>query len=108
VAEQLLAANLIKRVDLAGIGECLALASFSSEDEQHAFVELNARLRVESMALNAVKEWVRRLGIGSWNKVEIRSEGAIPTAGPNYWDLSAPSYLYPLLGSNGIGTKPKP
>ncbi|MBN0810108.1 hypothetical protein JTL97_35395, partial [Pseudomonas aeruginosa] len=53
VAEQLLAANLIKRVDLAGIGECLALASFSSEDEQHAFVELNARLRVESMALNA-------------------------------------------------------
>lgn len=108
VVEQLLAANLIKRVALAGIGECLALASFSAEDEQHAFVDLNARLKVESMALNAVREWVRRLGIGSWNKVEIRGEGAIPTAGPNYWDLSTPSYLYPLLGSNGTGTKPKP
>ncbi len=108
VAEQLLAANLIKRVDLAGIGECLALASFTAEDEQHAFVDLNARLKVESMALNAVREWVRRLGLGSWNKVQIRGDGAIPTAGPNYWDLSAPSYLYPLLGSVGIGAKPKP
>ena len=110
VAEQLLAANLIKRVDLAGIGECLALASFTAEDEQYAYVDLNARLKVESMALNAVREWVRRLGLGSWNKVQIRGEGAIPTAGPNYWDLSAPSYLYPLLGSSGTGTdmKPKP
>src|SRR5207253_6866789 len=89
VAEQLLAANLIKRVDLAGIGECLALASFTTEDEQYAYVDLNARLKVESMALNAVREWVRRLGLGSWNKVQIRGEGAIPTAGPNYWDLSA-------------------
>lgn len=110
VAEQLVAANLVKRVDMAGIGECIALASFSAEDEQQAFVDLNARLKVEAMALNAVREWVRRLGLGSWNQVQIRGEGAIPSAGPNYWDLSAPSYLYPLLGSSGVAssTKPRP
>ncbi|WP_152546641.1 MULTISPECIES: hypothetical protein [Pseudomonas putida group] len=71
VAEQLIAANLVKRVDMAGIGECIALASFSAEDEQQAFVDLNARLKVEAMALNAVREWVRRLGLGSWNQVQI-------------------------------------
>lgn len=115
VAEQLIAANLIKRVELVGIGECLALASFKDEDEQIAFLNLNARMKVEAMALNAVRDWARRLGIGSWNHVRIRDEGTIPTAGPNYWDLSAPSYLHPLLGSAGSGqraagsgTKPKP
>lgn len=109
VAEQLIAANLIKRVDLGGIGECLALASFTNEDEQLALLDLNARIKVEAMALNAVRDWVRRLGIGSWNHVRVRDEGAIPTAGPNYWDLSAPSYLHPLLGSAGsTGKKPTP
>lgn len=112
VAEQLIAANLIKRVDMVGIGECLALASFTDDDEQLAFLNLNARMKVETMALNAVRDWVRRLGIGSWNQVRVRDEGLIPTAGPNYWDLSAPSYLHPLLGSAGAGAsrtaKPKP
>lgn len=110
VVEQLIATNLVKRVELGGIGECVALASFSSEDEQLAFLDLNARIKIETMALNAVREWARRLGIGSWNQIKIRGEGAIPSAGPNYWDLSAPSYLYPLLGSSGnsSGTKPKP
>nr|WP_319528432.1 hypothetical protein [Pseudomonas laurentiana] len=116
VAEQLIAANLIKRVELLGIGECLALASFTDEDEQLAFLDLNARLKVEAMALNAVRDWVRRLGIGSWEMVRIRDEGGIPNAGPNYWDLSAPSFLHPLLGSPGIradsdqsvAIKPKP
>lgn len=103
VAEQLIAANLIKRIDLAGIGECLALASFTDEDEQLAFLDLNSRLEVEAMALNAVRDWVKRLGIGSWNHVRIRGEGTIPSAGPNYWDLSAPSYLHPLLRFAGSG-----
>lgn len=114
VAEQLIAANLIKQVDLVGIGECLTLASFTDEDEQSAYLDLNARIKVEAMALNAVRDWARRLGIGSWNQVRVRGEGPIPTAGPNYWDLSCPSYLYPLLGSAGsnpgsaAGVKPKP
>lgn len=110
VAEQLIAANLIKQIDLVGIGECLALASFTDEDEQLAVLNLSARIKVEAMALNAVRDWVKRLGIGSWNQVRVRGEGAIPTAGPNYWDLSAPSYLHPLLGSAsvGVGAKLKP
>ncbi|WGT34985.1 MULTISPECIES: hypothetical protein [Pseudomonas] len=106
VAEQLIAANLVKRVDLAGVGESLALASFDEEDEQIAFLDLNARLTVEAMALNAVRDWVKRLGIGSWNKVRVRDEGLLPTAGPNYWDLSAPSYLHPLLGVPGVASTP--
>ncbi|MEB3736350.1 hypothetical protein ULF88_24865 [Halopseudomonas pachastrellae] len=100
--------NLVKRVDIVGIGECLALASFTDEDEQLALLELNARMQVEAMALNAVRDWVRRLGIGSWNHVLVRDEGTIPTAGPNYWDLSAPSYLHPLLRSGGSGAVKKP
>ena len=114
VAEQLIAANLIKQVDLAGIGECLTLASFTEEDEQIVYLDLNARIKIEAMALNAVRDWVRRLGIGSWNQVRVRGEGPLPTAGPNYWDLSSPSYLYPLLspaGSNAgskADAKPKP
>lgn len=105
--ENLLATNLVKLVNIDGIGECLALSKFDYEDERLIYPTLKSRLITEKLTLNAIRDWVKRLGLGSYNQVSIRDEGdVIPSAGPNYWDLSAPSYLYPLLGtSTALGGK---
>lgn len=102
--ENLLATNLVKVISIPGIGECIALDSFSEQDN---YLDLKARIISENIALKAVKEWVKKLGLGSYDKVLIRDdENEIPSAGPNYWDLSAPSYLYPLLGNkNNLGSR---
>ncbi len=105
--ENLLTTNLIKCITIPGIGECLALNNFSEQDMYENHLDLKARIISERIALQAIKEWVRRLGLGSYDMVLIRDESEeIPSAGPNYWDLSAPSYLYPLLGNaNSKGAK---
>ncbi len=105
--ENLLATRLIKSITIPGIGECLALNNFSEQDMYENHLDLKARVIAERIALQAIKEWVRRLGLGSYDMVLIRDESEdIPSAGPNYWDLSAPSYIYPLLGNkNSKGAK---
>lgn len=105
--ENLLASNLAKLVDIDGIGECVALGTLREEDID--VPGLKARLVTEALALSAVKEWARRLGVGGYNQVTIRGNDVDPpSAGPNYWDLTAPCYLYPLLGKSSEQNKIKP
>ena len=51
--------------------------------------------------LDAVREWVRKLGIGSFDKVRIRGEEGERFVGPFSWDLTAPSYLAPMKREAG-------
>lgn len=105
--ENLLAANLARSVDVDGVGECIALGTLRDDDID--VPALKARLVAESLALSAVKEWARNLGVGGYNQVLIRGEADdAPNAGPNYWDLAAPCYLFPLLGKSTEQNKIKP
>lgn len=104
--ENLLACNLIKEISIPGIGSCLAMSSFYPEgqDAGYEIAALKARLVTETITLVAVRDWIRNLGLASYNKVSIRDESpALPHVGPNYWDLSAPSYLHPLATFNQKG-----
>lgn len=105
--ENLLATTLIKSITIPGIGECLALNNVTEQDMHEKKLDLKSRLITEKIALKAIKDWVRKLGLGSYDMVLTRDESEeIPSAGPNYWDLSAPSYIYPLLGGkNSKGAK---
>jgi len=62
----------------------------------------------EDILLGGLKEWIRNLGLGSYNKVQIRSLKAQPQFGQFKWDVSAPSYIQPLTRYDRASSKLKP
>ncbi len=68
--------------------------------------QIRARLVAENVVLHGMKEWFRRTGFGSFDKVRVRGEGEAPVVSSITWDLSAPSYARPLVGPSGNGLKP--
>lgn len=67
---------------------------------------IRARLLAEQIALQGMQDWVRKVGFGSYDKVRIRGEGDPPNVANLVWDLSAPSYLRPLVNISESGARP--
>jgi hypothetical protein len=59
--------------------------------------QVRARLLAEKVALEGVREWIRRLNLGSYNLVRVRSDDPQPQVSSLTWDVSAPSYVRPLV-----------
>jgi hypothetical protein len=68
--------------------------------------QVRARLLAEMVALEGVKEWVRRLSFGSYEQVRLRGGETEPEVAGVAWDLSAPSYIRPLVSVSGATAKP--
>lgn len=106
VVQRLTEAGLVRTVAVPGIGECVALV----QDEEYYTVgtaEMRARLITEEILLSAVRDWLRKLGIASYNLVSTRTDQKLPQVGTFVWDLSAPSYLGAVVRFTREG-KPKP
>jgi hypothetical protein len=66
---------------------------------------VHARRLIEELLLHALKDWLRNLGLGSYESVLLRTGGTPdgtptdeqPRFGQFRWDLTAPSYMHPLL-----------
>ncbi|OYR18272.1 hypothetical protein [Brucella thiophenivorans] len=108
VIERLQAANLIEIKSINGLGDCVALIKRDNVYERIA-AELQPRFIVESIVLKAVSDWMRKLGIASYDRVKTREDNILPTVGTFAWDMTAPSYLGPMLrfskdgeGKNGF------
>ncbi len=65
---------------------------------------VKARLITENVALHGMKEWCRRIGFGSYDRVRLRDDA--PVVSSIAWDMSAPSYIRPLVSVGGAGLKP--
>lgn len=89
-------AGLLTRVTLSGLGDCIAIVQASDYYEELAPV-VRARLTAESFLLSAVSDWLKNLGIVSYGKVVTRENDTLPRVGTFAWDLSAPSYLGPMV-----------
>ncbi|ARC77960.1 hypothetical protein AXW93_03735 [Pseudomonas aeruginosa] len=103
ILERLIKASLVKEVDVSGIGICVLRSDLEVAAEDFA-PELKGRLIAERIALLAVRDWARNLGLVSYGAVRTREdEGAelLPKVGTFHWDLSGPSYLYPMRGLMG-------
>lgn len=85
-------AGLVKIVGIPGVGECVALTQEEKFYYQDA-TAMRARLITEDVLLAAVHDWLRKLGIASYNLVATRERENLPQVGTFVWDLSAPSYL---------------
>jgi hypothetical protein len=57
---------------------------------------MRARLKAEQIILQGLKDWLRKLGLVSYEAVQIRGDQARKHFGQFEWDLTAPSYIYPL------------
>ena len=99
VLETLCAAGALERVNLED-GEkyvWVARGELGCADFNHA---RSSRL-AEGVSLDGVREWIRKLGVGSYNAIRIRGDNSDRVVGPFKWDLTAPSYLAPMKGDGG-------
>lgn len=107
VLDRLKKANLLEEIDVPGIGVCVARTQEPGFLED-AIPNMQARLVCEDILLKAVRGWARSLGLVSYEKAKVRSDGAgLPQVGTFVWDLSAPSYLGGLVERTAEG-RPKP
>lgn len=107
IFQRLQKAQLLDSYDVPGVGSCIALVQ--GPDRYDAGSEdIRARLVGEAILLKAIRSWVQRLGLGSYDKIAVRDEGATqPKVGTFAWDLSAPSYLGAMVEWT-TGGRPKP
>jgi hypothetical protein len=98
-------AQLLDKVLVSGIGECIV---FSQYEGRYEFLaqDVRARLITESVLLKAISDWSRKLGLVSYEKVSTRDGETLPRVGTFAWDLTAPSYLSFL--TKGDDGKQKP
>ena len=99
VLETLCAAGAVERGNLEDGNEYVSVARYElgNADFKHA---RSSRL-AEGVLLDGVREWVRKLGVGSYNAVRIRGDSSERGVGPFKWDLTAPSYLAPMKRGEG-------
>jgi hypothetical protein len=97
--DRLVAANVLVKDTLPGLGVCV-MTKKTFERHQHDLAELAAitrsRLIAETVLLDSIREWLRRLAMVSFNAVRTRA-GEMPRVGTFAWDLTAPSYLTSVL-----------
>jgi len=67
---------------------------------------IRANELAEFVALHGIKEWARRLGLGSYNRFNLRDDDESPIVSGIAFDITAPAYFRPLL--QVIDGKPKP
>ena len=103
---RLVSANIVEPLVVGELGECVRFRDgFGSVLNERSF---RARVVAESVLLDGLREWARRLGMASYNLISIRDLQCSPRFGPFHWDLCGPSYLLPLLtkGPKDISSKP--
>jgi Holliday junction resolvase-like predicted endonuclease len=99
-------AGLLKRVALPGLGDCISIVQADGYYDVFAPM-VRTRLITEGFLLTAVSDWLKKLGIVSYDKVATREAETLPRVGTFAWDLTAPSYLGPMAKTGKDG-KVKP
>lgn len=108
VVKRLVDAELLQLVEMPGLGPCVAFARGEPYLDDR-FPEVRARLIAEKVLLQSIQEWAAKLGFGSFHSFKLRASatGDAPAVGQFIWDLSAPSFLGPLVNWSDPA-KPKP
>jgi hypothetical protein len=88
------------------VGDCVWLRPSLSETDVSCGA-LKAQLTTDDIFLNGLADWLKKLGLVSYHKVAFRSGTYRPTFGQFGWDLTAPSYIHPLV-RHGANQQPSP
>ncbi len=104
VLNNLVQVGLIAGRDLAGLGSFFVAAD--SDIASLPVASLRARALAEVILLGGLRDWLRRLGLVSYEAASIRGPSSLPEFGGYHWDLVGPSYVRPLASGTKTGLKP--
>ena len=92
-------AGIVNRADFESVGDCVTISQYALGWPD--FTGFRTRRLAEGIVLDAAREWMRKLGIASYNAISIRGDETERMVGQFKWDLTAPSYLHPLKRDGG-------
>lgn len=95
-------AGLVSRLTLRGVGDCVGLVQVEGHYDWLGD-HLHAKAISEGILLLALRDWLRNLNLASYNAIRVRGDETAPRVGTLLWDLSGPSYVYPLTRSGKGG-----
>lgn len=105
ILDRLTAIQLFEEIDDDASGE--RFVKFRPYVYGHdSIAQVKARLVAENVVLHGMKDWCRKIGLGSFDRVRLRGEDEAPIVSGISWDLSAPSYARPLVSAFERGVKP--
>ena len=107
VLQKLLSTNLLKEIDVDGIGPCVYLGLHTNHIGT-LIPAMKARIFAEELILRGVQSWLRKLGFVSYNQLKARTAENNPVVSTTAWDLAGPSYLSPLVSFKNGSDTPNP
>ncbi len=97
--DTLIKAGMVTRGNHLGIGDSVITDIWAlGAPDRDGF---RAKQLAEGIVLDGAREWMRKIGMVSYNAVAIRGDKKKRTVGQFQWDLTAPSYLLPLKRGEG-------
>ena len=102
VAERLVDLGVIHEYDYGPLGRCF-VADSAAVVQPLKPSQIIARRQTECVMLDGLREWLRKNGIGSFERISIRGEGHPLKVGQFKWDLTGPSYLLSVRRSSKVG-----
>lgn len=102
VLDRLLESGLVERVSSRG----LSLISIRRKEEvtRDIIPVTLSRITAENLLISNVENWLKNLNLVSYGNVRKRDDQDLPKVGTYNWDVSAPSYLNPMLKRSKEGT----
>jgi hypothetical protein len=94
VADRLINAGIIERRNLEDGNSYLFICRNEISNPDWGGIE--SRNLTEGIILDGLREWAKKLGLASYNKINIRGEINMKPVGPFMFDLAGPSYLLPF------------
>ena len=98
VADRLIDLGVMRENEIEEFGRCY-IANPNAIIEPLSINQIRARHLTENVILDGLREWLRKNGIGSYNKITIRNENKPLKIGQFKWDLTGPSYFLPVRRS---------
>ena len=92
ISDRLLAASFMKEIKATNI-RCFQLAQSLASGTVEI---MRSHDITERIILDGMREWSRKIGLASYNKIRIRGDEDLKPIGPFAFDLAGPSYLLPL------------
>ena len=99
LAKKLVDLGVMEEKEIAGFGRCFVAKPWAIT-QPLAISHIRARRLTEGVVLDGLRQWARKNGIGSYEKIVIRGEDHPLKVGQFKWDLTGPSYLLPIRSGN--------
>lgn len=102
VLERLLSAGLVRKLPSDLGGPVISIRRSDSEIESR-IDDFRWRLFIENILIDAISTWLKKLSLVSYGSIQSRDDDPAPKVGTFFWDLTAPTYLSPLIGKSRSG-----